>query len=246
LEREQHGEVPGQRVHAQTGAVREHVVRERQQGARRVVSTRVQLDVAVDVTAEDDHRVPGAGDGVPQRREVGVGVDQEGGAPGGVDAPAVFPFAKHARKLTTVVRVGVGGLRLPEPVAGGLEPFEGSKFGRLGVVDTEVRYGGVVVGRSPQVRDRTDAGAFLVFSEPLPVGTSLTLKIDEKEQPAVVTEVVESADASAAGMRVRFGTAAAKTAPASRPPERAAAPAPAPAPAAAAPAPVAAAPAPAP
>jgi len=142
--------------------------------------------------------------------------------------------------------VGVGGLRLPEPVAGGLEPFEGSKFGRLGVVDTEVRYGGVVVGRSPQVRDRTDAGAFLVFSEPLPVGTSLTLKIDEKEQPAVVTEVVESADASAAGMRVRFGTAAAKTAPASRPPERAAAPAPAPAPAAAAPAPVAAAPAPAP
>jgi len=145
-----------------------------------------------------------------------------------------------------VVRVGVGGLRLPEPVAGGLEPFEGSKFGRLGVVDTEVRYGGVVVGRSPQVRDRTDAGAFLVFSEPLPVGTSLTLKIDEKEQPAVVTEVVESADASAAGMRVRFGTAAAKTAPASRPPERAAAPAPAPAPAAAAPAPVAAPPAPAP
>jgi len=113
----------------------------------------------------------------------------------------------------------------------------------------EVRYGGVVVGRSPQVRDRTDAGAFIVFSEPLPVGTSLTLKIDEREQPAYVTEVVESADASAAGMRVRFGSApAVKSAPAARPPERVAAPAPAaaaPAPApraepAAAPAPVAA------
>ena len=102
----------------------------------------------------------------------------------------------------------------------------------------EVRYGGVVVGRSPQVRDRTDAGAFIVFSEPLPVGTSLTLKIDEREQPAYVTEVVESADASAAGMRVRFGSApAVKSAPAARPPERVAAPAPA---AAAAPAPVSA------
>jgi hypothetical protein len=107
-------------------------------------------------------------------------------------------------------------------------------------VDTEVRYGGVVVGRSPQVRDRTDAGAFVVFGEPLPVGTSLVLKLDDKEQPAYVTEVVESADASAAGMRVRFGSAAAKSAPA----PRAAAPAPtapAPAPAVAAPTPVVAA-----
>ena len=62
----------------------------------------------------------------------------------------------------------------------------------------------MVVGRSPQVRDRTDAGAFVVFAEPLPVGTSLVFKIDDKEQHARVTEVVESADASAAGMRVRF------------------------------------------
>ncbi len=60
-----------------------------------------------------------------------------------------------------------------------------------------------------------------MFSEPLPVGTSLTVKIDEREQPAYVTEVVESADASAAGMRVRFGSApAVKSAPAARPPER--------------------------
>jgi hypothetical protein len=108
---------------------------------------------------------------------------------------------------------------------------------------TEVRYGGVVVGRSPQVRDRTDAGAFVVFSEPLPVGTALLLKIDDQEklQPARVTEVVESADASAAGMRVRFVSAAEERAPAPKP-----APA-APAPSAAAPAAVAeAAPAPAP
>jgi 2-oxoglutarate dehydrogenase E2 component (dihydrolipoamide succinyltransferase) len=94
---------------------------------------------------------------------------------------------------------------------------------------TEVRYGGVVVGRSPLLRDRTDAGAFVVFGEPLPVGTTLLLKIDDKEQHARVTEVVESADASAAGMRVRFVSAAEKAAA----PARAAAPAAAPTPAAA-------------
>ena len=46
---------------------------------------------------------------------------------------------------------------------------------------TEVRYGSVIVGRSPQVRDRTATGAFIVFSEPLPVGTPIALKIDDKE-----------------------------------------------------------------
>jgi hypothetical protein len=92
---------------------------------------------------------------------------------------------------------------------------------------TEVRYGGVVVGRSPQLRDRTDSGAFLVFSEPLPVGTPLVLKIDDKEQNARVTEVVESADASAAGMRVRFVSAAERAAPALAPKPAAAPPAPA-------------------
>lgn len=118
---------------------------------------------------------------------------------------------------------------------------------------TEVRYGGVAVGRSPQVRDRNDAGAFVVFSEPMPVGTTIALKIDDKEQFARVTEVVESADTAAAGMRVRFVSAAERNAPtpaarvaparaAAPPPARAAEPPPA-APAAAAPAPAPAPPA---
>jgi hypothetical protein len=77
---------------------------------------------------------------------------------------------------------------------------------------SEVRYGGVIVGRSPQIRDRDDAGAFIVFGEPLPVGTRIAFKLDDKDQDARVTEVVESADASAAGMRVRFISAAEKTA----------------------------------
>jgi hypothetical protein len=80
-------------------------------------------------------------------------------------------------------------------------------------MDTEVRYGGVIVGRSPQIRDRDDGGAFLVFGEPLPVGTPIVIKLDEKEQHARVTEVVESADAAAAGMRVRFVSAAERSGP---------------------------------
>ncbi|HEY7374962.1 MAG TPA: hypothetical protein VIF57_22560 [Polyangia bacterium] len=103
---------------------------------------------------------------------------------------------------------------------------------------TEVRYGGVIVGRSPQIRDRDDGGAFVVFSEPLPVGTRIAFKLDDqgKEQHARVTEVVESADASVAGMRVRFVSAAERE----RSGPVAVPAAAAPAPAAAAPAPVAA------
>jgi hypothetical protein len=104
----------------------------------------------------------------------------------------------------------------------------------------------VIVGRSPQIRDRTSAGAFVVFSEPLPVGTPIALKIDDREQHARVTEVVESADEAAAGMRVRFVDSAERPAPAPKPmarvapqaaptPTPAAAEPPAPAPAAAAP-----------
>jgi hypothetical protein len=98
-----------------------------------------------------------------------------------------------------------------------------------------------VVGRSLQLRDRNDAGAFVLFSEPLPVGTPISLKIDDKEQLARVTEVVESADATAAGMRVRFVSEAERNAPAPRVAPTAAAPvAAASAPAAAAPPPAAA------
>lgn len=117
---------------------------------------------------------------------------------------------------------------------------------------TEVRYGGVVVGRSPQIRDRSDTGAFVVFGEPLPVGTAIVVKLDDKDQHARVTEVVEAADAAAAGMRVRFVSAAERSAPGrAAAPASAARPAAAAAPAPAAPAapavetPQAAAPAPA-
>jgi len=77
-------------------------------------------------------------------------------------------------------------------------------------VDTtvEIRYAGVVVGRSTAVRDLDEAGGFITFSEPLPVGTPLSLKVGDAFKEARVVEVMESAD-PAAGMRVRFGAHAA-------------------------------------
>ena len=72
----------------------------------------------------------------------------------------------------------------------------------------EVRYAGVVVGRSTKVRDWNDAGAFIGFAEPLPSGTPLVLKGDGVEQPARVLEVIESADPAVAGMRVTFADVA--------------------------------------
>jgi len=71
----------------------------------------------------------------------------------------------------------------------------------------------VVVGRAPQVRDVDDTGAFVVFAEPLPVGTLVVFKIGDDERPARVAEVVESANASIAGMRVAFVRATATAAP---------------------------------
>ena len=68
----------------------------------------------------------------------------------------------------------------------------------------EIRYAGVVVGRSTKVRDWDAAGAFIGFAEPLPSGTSLVLRGDGIEQAARVLEVFESADPAVAGMKVKF------------------------------------------
>jgi hypothetical protein len=85
--------------------------------------------------------------------------------------------------------------------------------GRLRRVENtvEVRYAGVVVGRSAMVRDRNAQGAFVTLAEPLPVGTTVTLKAGDVTEEARVVEVVESADPAAAGMRVHFAAAAPAT-----------------------------------
>jgi hypothetical protein len=94
-------------------------------------------------------------------------------------------------------------------------------------VDTsiEVRYAGVVVGRTSQARELgtgDGGGLFVGIAEPLPVGTLVTLKIGDAVREARVAEVVEAADPSSVGMRVSFDVGARDAPPA---PVAAAAPA---------------------
>jgi hypothetical protein len=92
----------------------------------------------------------------------------------------------------------------------------------------EVRYAGVVVGRGALVKELGGDAIFVGIPEPLPVGTLVTLKIGDAAREARVEEVVESAEPSSAGMRVRWGSGAAagRTAPATPPRESAPAPTP--------------------
>jgi hypothetical protein len=72
----------------------------------------------------------------------------------------------------------------------------------------EVRYAGVVVGRSAIVRELDTRSLFLGITEPLPVGTPVVLRIGDRgvtqDVPGKVEAVSESLELARAGMRVRF------------------------------------------
>lgn len=68
----------------------------------------------------------------------------------------------------------------------------------------EVRYAGAVVGRTTVVRELDTRGLFLGITEPLPVGTPVTLKIGDETVDGKVSSVAESQELARAGMRVRF------------------------------------------
>ena len=87
----------------------------------------------------------------------------------------------------------------------------------------EIRYAGVLLGRATQARDQSPAGLFVGFSEPLPIGTAVSLKSSDGERVGKVTEVVESADPAVAGMRVQYRTEAGAEPPRAAAPEPAAA-----------------------
>jgi hypothetical protein len=76
----------------------------------------------------------------------------------------------------------------------------------------EIRYAGVLLGRATQSRDQGPAGLFIAYAEPLPVGTQISVKIGDGEQPGKVVDVVESSDPTVAGMRVVYLNAAAQPA----------------------------------
>ena len=73
----------------------------------------------------------------------------------------------------------------------------------------EVRYAGAVVGRSAIVRELDTQGLFLGITEPMPVGTMVTLKVGDRVVQAKVAAVAESQELARAGMRVRFADPAA-------------------------------------
>jgi len=75
----------------------------------------------------------------------------------------------------------------------------------------EVRYAGAVVGRSAIVRELDTRGLFLGTTEPMPVGTLVTLKVGEHAVEGKVASVAESQELARAGMRVRFADPASAT-----------------------------------
>jgi hypothetical protein len=68
----------------------------------------------------------------------------------------------------------------------------------------EVRYEGALIGRSAIIRELDTRGLFLGITEPMPVGTPVTLKIGDEAVAGRVAAVSESQELARAGMRVRF------------------------------------------
>jgi hypothetical protein len=68
----------------------------------------------------------------------------------------------------------------------------------------EVRYAGVVVGRSSVIRELDAEGLFLGVAEPMPVGTPVVLAVDDRAVQGRVELVSESQEQARSGMRVHF------------------------------------------
>lgn len=73
----------------------------------------------------------------------------------------------------------------------------------------ELRYAGVVIGKATVAGEIDEGGLFLPVPDPLPVGTKVTLKIDDRPVDGRVISVSESADPAKCGMKIRIGGAAA-------------------------------------
>lgn len=68
----------------------------------------------------------------------------------------------------------------------------------------EVRYAGAVVVRSAAISDETAGGFFLGVTDPLPVGTIVSLTVGGAAKTGRVESVVESPEVTLAGMRIRY------------------------------------------
>ncbi len=76
----------------------------------------------------------------------------------------------------------------------------------------ELRYAGVVIGKatvSGPIDEGGDKSVFVPVPDPLPVGTKVGIKIDDRTLEGRVTAVAESTDSAKCGMKVRISGAAA-------------------------------------
>jgi len=104
----------------------------------------------------------------------------------------------------------------------------------------ELRYAGVVIGKatvSGPIDESGESSVFVSVPDPLPVGTKVGLKIDDRALDGRVIAVAESTESSKCGMKIRIGGASSAPKSSSGAASGSTPPAPAaPAPAAAAPA----------
>jgi len=91
IEREHHGEIPGEHVHAQAAAPLHDFVQKVSERLRKAVvrTLRHESNAAVDVPAEYVDAASGARDRPPHGPEIGFAVDEKGHALRTLDAPAV-------------------------------------------------------------------------------------------------------------------------------------------------------------
>jgi hypothetical protein len=94
----------------------------------------------------------------------------------------------------------------------------------------ELRYAGVVIGKatvSGPIDEGGDKSVFVPVPDPLPVGTKVGIKVDDRMLDGRVIAVAESTDSAKCGMKVRIGGASAGATSASGPANPAAQSAPA-------------------
>ncbi len=77
--------------------------------------------------------------------------------------------------------------------------------------DVELRYAGVVIGKatvSGPIDEGSENSVFVSVPDPLPVGTKVGLKIDDRTLEGRVIAVAESTESAKCGMKIRIGGAA--------------------------------------
>jgi hypothetical protein len=96
---------------------------------------------------------------------------------------------------------------------GPCDVFTGDRFqlhSRAVETSIELRYAGVVIGKatvSGPIDESGENSVFVPVPDPLPVGTKVGIKIDDRTLDGRVIAVAESTESSKCGMKIRIGGA---------------------------------------